>query len=162
MSSRWIASASALAGVALIAVNVLSEEPSPPKGCAPDNVGYYFDERSGELDVERMQSVDWIPASAWDSAAIIGCIPGRLYDPTADGGIALAEYNREDGVEYPLPIFGTDGALVAYFVPYRGSVPVDVATNESLVPKLLLQDPPEPTDFDPAFFEHQSEIAPRG
>ena len=128
-------------------------EETAPKGCSASNVDYYYDAATGEMDLRRMAELTWLPVSARDSGTIIGCVPGRLADPSYDDNQALLAYGQGDP-DVPLPIFNFQGELVGHSVVYKGSVSLADAIASGDVPDHLVADPPKVTDFDPEFTPH--------
>lgn len=128
---------------------------TPPVGCSASNVDYYFDAESGNMDIEKMNQLEWIPVSASDSAEVVGCVPQALADPTNDDARALMDFG-EGNPDVPLPIFRPDGTLFGYFVVYEGAVELSEALNRELVPQRFVANPPEPSDFDPGFVAHSN------
>lgn len=133
-----------------IGVGVSSAGEEAPRGCAASNVDYYYDADTGQIDAMKLSELTWMPVSARDSEAVIGCVPYRLWDPTTDDNRALLAYGQGD-YDVPLPIFNFQGELVGYFVVNKGSVSLTDAIAGGDVPGRLVEDPPEVTDFDPDF-----------
>lgn len=125
-----------------------------PKGCSASNIDYYYDPSSGQYDWEKAAELDWIPVSARDSAAIIGCAPANLIDPTSDDAAALLDYGEGD-YDVPVPVFAFDGQLVAYIVVYKGAVDVEDALRAGDIPERLVEDPPKSSDFGQFFSDER-------
>lgn len=121
-----------------------------PEGCSRENIDYYFDEQTGQINFGKMSEVKWIPVWASDSETIVGCIPQALADPTRDEGLALLAYGRGDP-NIPLPIFTPEGKLYGYSVANEGSVPLETAIGRGLVPRHVVENPPSVRDFDEGF-----------
>jgi len=146
---RLVVLASVVAVGAVTAPRSVAGGPAP-EGCSRENIAFYYDEQTGEIDFEKMTELEWIPVWASDSDTIAGCIPQALVDPTRDDGRALLAYGRGDP-NVPLPIFTPDGELYGYSVAGEGSVPVETAVGRGSVPRHLVENPPSASSFDEAF-----------